>query len=262
MEVICYACGKGEFPENTTEAISHCQTINPSWRIEMDVQLTKDGEVVLFHDDNLLRVTNVEKRIAETTYTELKEFDAAYNFREELGFPLRGKTFRIPLLETVFKRFPKANFLLDIHSTNIEVVNMIVTLVEQAHVANQIVLVSKHHHILEQFRFRRPYWKYGASSKEVKQLLFAHFMGLSTLIKLKPGIVMMPVIYQNRKVLSRRLVGLIAKKQKETWVWLHEGKQVVTIDSKNQFERIKNYNVDAFFTSCPEQLYNEMFTVA
>lgn len=84
MEVICYACGKGEFPENTLEAVSHCQKINPSWRIEMDLQLTKDGKVVLFHDDNLVRITNIEKQIADIDYAELKELDAAYNFREEL----------------------------------------------------------------------------------------------------------------------------------------------------------------------------------
>lgn len=259
MEVICYACGKGEFPENTVEGISHCQAINPSWRIEMDVQLTKDRKVVLFHDENLLRVTNVEKRIAETTYTELREFDAAYNFSEEQGFPLRGKTFRIPLLENAFKRFPKAKYLLDVHSNNLEIVDRVIHLIEQNYVDKQIVLVSKHHHILEKFRSRRPYWKYGASSKEVKRLLLTHFIGLTTLIKSKPGIFMMPVIYQNRKILSKQLVSLIAKKQKEIWVWLHEGKQVVTIDSKNQFERIRKYNVDAFFTSCPKQLNDEMF---
>lgn len=261
MEVICYACGRGEMPENTIEAIVHCQTINPNWRIEMDLQLTKDGQVVLFHDENLFHITNVDKHIAETNYKELKEFDAAYNFREELEFPLRGKTFRIPLLESVFKQFPRAKYLLDIHSANLEIVEKVIKLVEQNYVDKQIVLVSKHQHILKQLRFRRPYWKYGASSKEVKQLLFTHFFGLARLLKLNAAIIMMPVIYKNRKVLSRRLVHLIALKHKETWVWLHEGKQVVTIDSKNQVERIKKYNVNAFFTSCPERIYNEMFTM-
>jgi glycerophosphoryl diester phosphodiesterase len=261
MKVICYGCGKGEYPENTLEAISHCQKINSDWRIEMDLQMTKDGKVVLFHDDNLLRITNIEKRISEVNYSEIKNFDAAYNFREDLEFPLRGKALRIPLLENVFKEFPKAKYLLDIHSKNIEIIEKVIDLVEQNYVDKQIVVVSKHHSIIELFRVRRPYWKYGASSKEVKWLIFQNFIGLGELVRLKAEIVMMPIIYQNRKVLSRRLVKLMERKHKKIWVWLHEGKQVVTIDSKNQFERIKKYNVDAFFTSSPEQLNKEMLTV-
>lgn len=261
MEVICYACGKGEFPENTLEAVSHCQKINSDWRIEMDIQMTKDGKVVLFHDDNLLRITNIEKRISEVNYSEIRNFDAAYNFREDLEFPLRGKTLRIPLLENVFKEFPKAKYLLDIHSNNIEIIEKVIYLVEQNYVDKQIVLVSKHHSIIELFRGRRPYWNYGASSKEVKWLIFQHFIGLGELVRLKAEIVMMPIIYQNRKILSTRLVQLIAKKHKKIWVWLDEGKQVITIDSKNQFERIRKHNVDGFFTSCPEQLNKEMRAV-
>ena len=43
--------------------------------IETDVQLTKDGIPVLFHDDTLLRVTGQEGSIGDYTYEQLRQFD-------------------------------------------------------------------------------------------------------------------------------------------------------------------------------------------
>ncbi len=61
MEIICYAGGRKENPENTLKAIEHCQAVNPEYWIEMDLQLTADNVVVLFHDENLARITGLNK---------------------------------------------------------------------------------------------------------------------------------------------------------------------------------------------------------
>ena len=151
--------------------------------------------------------------------------------------------------------------VLDVHSNKLEIVDKIVTVVEDSFMERKIVLVSKYHRILEKFKSKRPYWKYGASSKQVKWLLFAKFLGLTKWLNMNATIVMMPVIYQNRKILSNGLVQLVKRKHKKIWVWLQEGKQVVTIDSMAQLERIQNYNIDAIFTSCPEKLHNELVPV-
>ena len=47
--------------------------------IETDVQLTKDGILVLFHDDTLMRVTGQEGSIGDYTYDELQEFFVTKN---------------------------------------------------------------------------------------------------------------------------------------------------------------------------------------
>lgn len=39
--------------------------------LELDVRLTKDGEVVVFHDPSLLRVTGENHNVAEVDYTAL-----------------------------------------------------------------------------------------------------------------------------------------------------------------------------------------------
>lgn len=261
MEVICYACGKGENPENTITAIEHCQKVNPNWRIEVDLQLTKDGQVVLFHDANLKRITGVDKSISETNYSELTALGILDGFHTDHQFQRGTEKFKIPLLQEVFERFPKTKFLLDVHTKDTKIVEKVITLVEDAALEKEIVLVSKYHYIIKKFRQERTHWTYGASRWEVRKLLLARLLRLDSYLYLEADIVLIPIMFKNRKILSGQLANTIIKHNKLLWIWLHEGDQVLTIDKKDQLERIRHYTVDAIFTSCPKQLYNAMLIV-
>lgn len=58
-------------PENSMLAFA--QAIKQGYAIELDVQLSADGKVIVFHDDNLFRMTGVDKKINETVWQQLKE---------------------------------------------------------------------------------------------------------------------------------------------------------------------------------------------
>ena len=58
-------------PENSLKAFK--QSIKKGYIIELDVHLLKDNEIVVFHDDNLIRMTGINKRIKDYTYEELKD---------------------------------------------------------------------------------------------------------------------------------------------------------------------------------------------
>ncbi len=83
-------------PENSLEAFR--LAANAGYGIELDVQLSKDGQVVVFHDDSLDRVCGVHAGVAELTLEELQ------NLR------LCGTDYTIPLfshvLEVVHGRSP------------------------------------------------------------------------------------------------------------------------------------------------------------
>lgn len=57
-------------PENSLGAFK--EAIKNNYMIELDIHLTKDSKIVVFHDDNLKRMTNIDKKICECTYEELK----------------------------------------------------------------------------------------------------------------------------------------------------------------------------------------------
>ena len=83
-------------PENSLAAFS--RAANAGYGVELDVQLSKDGEVVVFHDDDLSRVCGVEKRVDALDLSELR------------ALSLCGTGERIPLftevLETLDGRVP------------------------------------------------------------------------------------------------------------------------------------------------------------
>ena len=58
-------------PENSLEAFELAS--RAGYGMELDVQLSKDGQVVVFHDDTLERVCGVNARVDELTYEELKK---------------------------------------------------------------------------------------------------------------------------------------------------------------------------------------------
>ena len=76
-------------PENSIAAFERASA--KGYGMELDVQLSKDGQVVVFHDDTLNRVCGVDSRVDEKTYDELKEMS------------LCGTDETIPLFSDVLK---------------------------------------------------------------------------------------------------------------------------------------------------------------
>ncbi len=69
--------------------------------IELDAKLSADGQVVVFHDDQLERTTNGTGSVSSHTVRELRDLDAGGYFSKEFS----GE--KIPLLEEVFEAFGK-----------------------------------------------------------------------------------------------------------------------------------------------------------
>lgn len=65
------------FPENTMKAFREAEKASADG-IELDVQLTKDGEVVVIHDAKVDRTTDGKGYVKNFEYKELKKLNAAY----------------------------------------------------------------------------------------------------------------------------------------------------------------------------------------
>ncbi|MBQ6470090.1 MAG: glycerophosphodiester phosphodiesterase [Lachnospiraceae bacterium] len=58
-------------PENSLEAFG--LAVEKEYGIELDIQLSKDGEIIVFHDDDLKRACGVDRPVPELTLAELRE---------------------------------------------------------------------------------------------------------------------------------------------------------------------------------------------
>ena len=73
--VIAHRGASAYYPENTIASFQGAISMGADM-VELDVQLTKDGEVVVFHDEKISRCTNGKGRIADQTLIELQALDA------------------------------------------------------------------------------------------------------------------------------------------------------------------------------------------
>ena len=98
--VVAHRGASAYAPENTLAAVDKADDLGITW-VENDVQRTKDGELVVMHDTNLARTTNVEDvfpdrapwKVSDFTLAEIKKLDAGSWFSEKYA----GE--RVPTLE-------------------------------------------------------------------------------------------------------------------------------------------------------------------
>lgn len=76
-------------PENSLPAFA--RAAEQGYAIELDIQITKDGRIVVFHDDTMKRMCGNEGKISDYTYEELQQFH------------LGDSTEKIPLLREVLQ---------------------------------------------------------------------------------------------------------------------------------------------------------------
>lgn len=79
-------------PENTLSAFE-LAVENQADVVELDVRQTKDGVLVIMHDESLERTIGVDKKVGDLTYEELLQYDAGIQYSEDYA----GE--KIPTLE-------------------------------------------------------------------------------------------------------------------------------------------------------------------
>jgi glycerophosphoryl diester phosphodiesterase len=76
---IAHQGGEDEFPSNTMYAFRRALAVGADM-LELDVGVTKDGQVVVMHDTTLDRTTSGHGTIASHTLAQVRRLDAAYWF--------------------------------------------------------------------------------------------------------------------------------------------------------------------------------------
>ncbi len=85
MKIIAHRGWSGCYPENTMLAFEKAAEVNADG-IELDVHLSKDGEVMIIHDEALIRTTGREGVVADYKRSELERISAGKTKQDEFGF--------------------------------------------------------------------------------------------------------------------------------------------------------------------------------
>lgn len=100
MIIVGHRGARNEAPENTLEGFMHAHR-NGCISFELDIQLSKDHELMVFHDRSLKRTTGIRGKLSDYTDKELCQLDARHNTP---GWP---QACAIPCLSDLLAELPE-----------------------------------------------------------------------------------------------------------------------------------------------------------
>jgi len=113
---ISHRGGAGVAPENTLFAFRQAVETFHTDLLELDVHLTRDGDLVVAHDPTVERCTDGTGAIAQLSLAEVQALDAGYHFTPAggSGTPLRGQGIRIPTLRELLRALPSTRLNIEL----------------------------------------------------------------------------------------------------------------------------------------------------
>lgn len=155
VDVIAHRGGWRLWPENTLYAFQRAVDLGVDV-LEMDIRSTKDGHLVVFHDETVARTTDGNGLVADFALAELKQLDAGYQWSSDNGatFPFRGQGIVVPTLDEVFAAFPHMRMTIEIKDP--EVVAAFGNAIRQHGMQHRILVACFDSGTLKRFRKQFP----------------------------------------------------------------------------------------------------------
>jgi glycerophosphoryl diester phosphodiesterase len=180
-KIFAHRGSAGTHPENTMMAFYEAERAGADG-IELDVQMTKDGALVVIHDETVDRTTDGTGWVKDLTYRDLQALNAAYKFADQYG------TSRIPLLEEVLAWISATPLLLNIELKNGLIAyerleEKVIALVRHYRLSSRVILSSFNHNSMFRCRQIAPEIETALLYMEplYQPLQYARFVGASGL---------------------------------------------------------------------------------
>ncbi len=169
VKIIAHRGYSGIAPENTRASFERAIDIGADM-IELDVQMTKDGQLVIFHDTDMARITGVSGMIADYTYAEICEMNAGSWFEASgSGMSAQGvidnyAVESIPTLSEVLKLIGNSDLSIYLELKDISAATsltaeqlqgfaeMVVNTVDEHSMQNRVIYASFHYDYLKQIK--------------------------------------------------------------------------------------------------------------
>ena len=249
--IFAHRGGASLAPENTILALRTAVGIGVDV-IETDLQLTKDNQFVLFHDDDLMRMAGREETIRDLTLNELKQIDITYNLTPDDGatYPYRGQGHEILELSEALEEFPESViFNMDIkNKEDREAPELLASEIKKHDRANSVIVASFHDRQIQRFRVLMPDVVTAACPGEVSRFVFGvktHSLKL-TARNPKYRAFQVPVNYGRISVVNSKFVGAAHERGIAVHVW--------TINERLEMNNLIDLGVDGIITDEPALL--------
>jgi len=240
--------GAAIVPENTVEGFREAVGLGEVV-LELDVQSSADGEVVVIHDATLDRTTDGTGPVAERSLAELQRLDAGYRFTSDGGatYPWRGRGVRIPTLEAVYREFPDRPVNIELKAERPGTEEAVWRVIEAAGAQARTLVVTDSAGSIERFRrASRGEVATAASVGEFVVFWLLSLVRLGHLYRPRFQALQPPNSYKGFRIVTPNLVREAHRSGLRIDVW--------TIDDEAAMRRLLSWGVDGIMTDRPDIL--------
>ena len=198
--VIAHRGASADAPENTLAALELAINEGADW-LEIDVQETRQGEVVVIHDSDLKKIGGSGLKVFEAPLSELQSVDIGSWMNPSFSDQ------RVPTLQQVLalcKDRIKIVIELKYYGQEKQLEERVVRLVEAAGMQDQIVVMSLSYPGVQKMKSIRPQWKVGLLSS----------VSMGDITRLKADFFAI-----NAKFASRKFIKRVHRQKREVMVW-------------------------------------------
>jgi glycerophosphoryl diester phosphodiesterase len=227
--VMAHRGNMSEFPENTMVSFESAVALGSDW-LELDIQRTKDGHLVVTHDASTKRVTGKDSIVTQATLAELRQLNFGA-YRND------GKNYEAPLLKEVFDFAKSKNICVSVQPKNNGLVRDAIKLAKEAGMVDRIGFNDINcEYLIEVKQVERSipvFWDRLPHTDFETDLFIAKKFGFETLM------------YLNEAITEEKFT-----KVKEAGIFFG----ACVINDVNDMKKYLRMGVDAFYTDYPAQL--------
>lgn len=214
MKIIAHRGESYDAPENTLAAI------NLAWKrdadaVEVDVHLSKDGRIVVIHDDNVSMDGETSKKVADLTLDELKRLDVGrYKGDQWINE-------RIPTLEEVLLTVPSNKIIFIEIKAGDEIVNELERVINQSRLRpDQIKIIGFDRDVMINARETlTPIEIFWVRNIEYLEMKTAWRADIKRMITDTCDAGLHGLDFSNSKVIDKSLVNMIKRYGLKLFVW-------------------------------------------
>ncbi len=282
--IVAHRGGRDEFPQNTLEAFYNAYSIDKNVIMETDVNLTKDGVLILLHNELLDGTTNVTGLASDWNYSDLiaERVDFGYDnptedtvlAGEREYFTVDGER-RLPTdvsypegveprdpeiylattLEELLVAFPENRISVEIKQSGeigLKAVAEAVRLLEKYDAFDRVILASFHSEIFGEFKRLRKQdlvpdeFMYSPGIMGIAKYFALMTLGIDSLYLDSIAVLQIPMEEYGFNFASKRLINTAHEHNLAVHYW--------TIDDEDEMRLLIELGADAIMTDNPSVL--------
>lgn len=238
--------GRGLYPGNTRLYLREMVALGVD-ALEIDLNLTADGQLVLLHDGTLERTTDGSGQVGGRTLAELAPLNAAYHWSQDgEHFPYRDNPQPLITIDDAFAEFPHTPMIIELKNDNPLAAQALATAIKKASREARVIVSSFHDGVIRAFRTLCPAVATGATQREALWFFAAQCVFAERLLRPAYQTMQLPGRYYGLPVYSRRFVHAARRCGLHISVW--------TVNDIEHMQQYTALGLDGIVTDRPDRL--------